>query len=185
MNNPYLAPGAPLSGQPSGDGTYQPRIWAWKGRIGRLRYLAYLFAISVINMVPVTVLMAILGASGALKDSMDAIAGISVLLYLPLLVFSFVLAKRRFNDTNRSGWLALLLWIPLVNFFVSLYLVFAAGTDGGNDYGPAPAPNGTAVKIFGCVFPAIFIVGVLAAVALPAYQSYVLKARGASVSQGL
>ena len=185
MNNPYMAPGATLSGLPSGEATYQPKVWAWKGRIGRLRYLAYLFAISIINMVPVTILMGLLGASGALKGSMDAIAGISVLLYLPLLVFSFVLAKRRFNDTNRSGWLALLLWIPLVNFFVSLYLIFAAGTDGANDYGPAPAPNSTIVKAVGFLFPVIFVVGVLAAVAIPAYHDYVQKARAASVSSGL
>lgn len=185
MNNPYSAPGATLSGSISDKETYEPKVWAWNGRIGRLRYMAYLFGISIVNMVPVMVLMGILGATGAMANNVEAMTGISVLLYLPLLVFSFVLAKRRFNDTNRSGWLSLLLWIPLVNFFVSLYLVFAAGTDGANDYGPAPSPNSTLVKVVGFIFPFIFVVGVLAAVAIPAYQGYVQKAQSRSTSTGL
>lgn len=185
MNNPYSAPGAALSDAPSGEGTYEPKVWAWKGRIGRLRYMAYLFGISIVNMVPVMVLMGILGATGMMRGNVEALSGLSVVLYLPLLVFSFVLAKRRFNDTNRSGWLSLLLWIPLVNFFVSLYLVFAAGTDGDNDYGPAPSPNSTIVKVVGFIFPFIFVVGVLAAVAIPAYQGYVQKAQSAAGSKGL
>ncbi|CAN7692486.1 DUF805 domain-containing protein [Pseudoduganella sp. LjRoot289] len=185
MNNPYSAPGAALSGAPAGDETYEPKVFAWKGRIGRLRYMAYLFGISLLNMVPVMVLMSVLGATGMMKGNVEAITGLSVLLYLPLLVFSFVLAKRRFNDTNRSGWLSLLLWIPLVNFFVSLYLVFAAGSEGANDYGPAPSPNSTIVKVVGFIFPFIFVVGVLAAIAVPAYQGYVQKARAASGSTGL
>lgn len=185
MNNPYSAPGATLSGAPSGDDTYEPKVWAWSGRIGRLRYMAYLFGISIVNMVPVMVLMGILGATGVMKGNVEAVGGLSIVLYLPLLVFSFVLAKRRFNDTNRSGWLSLLLWIPLVNFFVSLYLVFAAGSEGANDYGPAPSPNSTIVKVVGFIFPVIFVVGVLAAVAIPAYQAYTLKAQTAAASSGL
>ena len=184
MNNPYSAPGATLSGSSSGDETYEPKVWAWKGRIGRLRYMAYLFGISIVNMVPVMVLMGILGATGMMNGNVEAVTGLSVLLYLPLLVFSFVLAKRRFNDTNRSGWLSLLLWIPLLNFFVSLYLVFAAGTEGANDYGPAPSPNSTIVKVVGFIFPFIFVIGVLAAVAIPAYQAYSQKAQAAG-STGL
>ena len=107
--NPYSAPGAALSGTASGQDTYEPRLWAWRGRIGRLRYLAYLFIVSLVNMLPVTILMGVLGATGALTSSPEAVVAISTLLYLPLLVFSFVLAKRRFNDVNRSGWFSLLL----------------------------------------------------------------------------
>lgn len=183
--NPYSAPGAALSGQASGKDTYEPRLWAWSGRIGRLRYLAYLFIISLINMVPVTILMGILGAAGVLANNPEAIFGISTLLYLPLLVFSFVLAKRRFNDVNRSGWFSLLLWVPLLNFIVSLYLIFARGDDGGNDFGPPPAPNSTAIKVLGLVLPVLVVVfGILAAISIPAYQEYTERARATS-SQSL
>lgn len=186
--NPYSAPSADLSSPASGSDTYEPRLWAWRGRIGRLRYMAYLLAASLANMLPVTILMGVLGAAGILADNQDAIVAISTLLYLPLLVLSFVLAKRRFNDVNRSGWFSLLLWVPLVNFIVSLYLIFARGDEGDNDYGAAPSPNSLLVKIVGLVCPVLFlvaVVGVLAAVSIPAYQSYVQKAQARAASQGL
>lgn len=186
--NPYSAPSADLSSLAPGRDTYEPRLFAWRGRIGRLRYMAYLLAASLANMLPVTILMGVLGAAGILKDNQDAIVAISTLLYLPLLVLSFVLAKRRFNDVNRSGWFSLLLWVPLVNFIVSLYLICARGDDGDNDYGAAPSPNSLLVKIVGLVCPVLFlvaIIGVLAAVSIPAYQSYVQKAQARAASQGL
>jgi uncharacterized membrane protein YhaH (DUF805 family) len=186
--NPYLAPGAALSGPESGKDTYEPKLWAWRGRIGRLRYMAYLFIVSILNMVPVTILMGLLGAAGILSQNQDALVGLSALFYLPLLVFSFVLAKRRFNDVNRSGWFSLLLWVPLVNFIVSLYLIFARGDEGANDFGAAPSPNTTMIKVVGLVFPILFIVsiiGIMAAVTIPAYQSYKIKAQGGVSSQGL
>lgn len=186
--NPYSAPSADLSRLESSQDSYAPRLWAWRGRIGRLRYMAYLLAAALANMLPVTILMGVLGATGFLADKQDAIVAISTLLYLPLLVLSFVLAKRRLNDVNRSGWFSLLLWVPLVNFIVSLYLIFARGDEGDNDYGPAPSPNSLLINIFGLVCPVLVlaaIIGVLAAASIPAYESYVQKAQARSASQGL
>ena len=53
-------------------------------------------------------------------------------------VFCVTLAIRRFHDLDRCGFWALLLFIPLVNFIVSLYLLFARGTVGPNSYGEDP-----------------------------------------------
>ena len=187
-SNPYSAPGAVLSGMDTGKDSYEPKLWAWRGRIGRLRYMAYLFIVSILNMLPVTIVMGVLGAAGILADNPDAIVAISTLMYLPLLVFSFVLAKRRFNDVNRSGWFSLLLWIPLVNLIVSLYLLFARGDEGGNDFGAAPSANTLMVKIFGLVVPLLCIVtmiGIMAAFGVPAYQMYKERAAAAQASQGL
>jgi hypothetical protein len=75
--NPYLAPGAALSGLESGKDTYEPKLWAWRGRIGRLRYMAYLFIVSILNMVPVTILMGLLGAAGILSQNQDALVDVA------------------------------------------------------------------------------------------------------------
>ncbi|MES2262360.1 MAG: DUF805 domain-containing protein [Pseudomonadota bacterium] len=177
MNNPYSAPGAALSDVPSEAGTYQPRMFAWKGRIGRLRYLAYLCGITLLTMPLMGIVMALLMplvASGAKSPAL--VSGVTMLLYIPLIVLGFALARRRFNDVNRSGWLALLLIVPFVNVLTSLYLVFAAGSDGANDYGPPPSANTAWVKVGALVLPLIFITGILAAVAIPAYQTYQQKA---------
>jgi uncharacterized membrane protein YhaH (DUF805 family) len=36
---------------------------------------------------------------------------------------------RRLHDMDKSGWYLLLAFIPLVNFFVLLWLLFWPGTD--------------------------------------------------------
>lgn len=48
------------------------------------------------------------------------------------------LAIRRLHDLDHCGFWALLLFIPLVNFIVSLYLLLARGTVGPNPYGEDP-----------------------------------------------
>ena len=76
---------------------------------------------------------------------------------------------------NLSGWFSLLALIPLVG----LVWVFKGGTPGANRFGAPPPPNTLGVKIIACVFPLIFVIGILAAIALPAYQQYTVKARAA------
>jgi Tfp pilus assembly major pilin PilA len=42
-------------------------------------------------------------------------------------------------------------------------------------------PNTRAVKILAWVFPAFFVLGIVAAIALPAYQQYVMRAKAAQI----
>lgn len=180
-NNPYQAPAAVVDGKPTG-ATYEPRFWAWSGRLGRLRYLAYLTCISLLTMIAVGILGGVLGAMQVVRGNAGGIDMLTVglmILYIPMFVYSFALARRRFNDTGRSGWLCLLMLVPLVNVLVSLYLVFAPGTDGPNEYGLPPSKNSWLVIVGGIVLPLVFIVGVMAAVAIPAYQAYTAKAQAA------
>jgi uncharacterized membrane protein YhaH (DUF805 family) len=186
-NNPYQASAAVMDGEPAGGATYEPKFWALTGRIGRLRYLAYLFGISCLTMIAIGIagaVLAMLQLSRGSTEGFDMMTVVMVILYIPLVVYSFVLARRRFNDTGRSGWLCLLLLVPLVNALVSLYLVFAPGTDGPNEYGVPPSQNSWLVVAGGIVMPLVFIVGVMAAVAIPAYQSYVAKAQAARAGNG-
>ena len=64
--------------------------------------------------------------------------GLTALIHL---IPSFAVTVRRFHDCDKSGWLLLLLFIPLVNligFFVFLYYMLKAGTSGDNRFGSDP-----------------------------------------------
>jgi hypothetical protein len=63
-----------------------------------------------------------------------------VIVYLVLVVYGWSLYIRRWHDLGHSGWMSLLQLIPVVNFFVLLYLIFAKGDEGANQYG---LPNTT------------------------------------------
>lgn len=175
MSNPYAAPDAALNGATSdGDETYEPQVFSVDGRIGRLRFLAYTNALAFAVGI-------IFGVLEVAFHEMSSI--IKFLMYIPLLFISFVMAKRRLNDLNRGGGLSALLVIPLVNFIFWLYLAFAPGTPGPNEYGPKPAANSTLVVIGGLLLPFVFVLGILAAIALPAYQTYAMKAKAAAAHQ--
>ena len=141
-------------------------MWSATGRIGRLRYLAYgagaAIAVGVI--------------AGLLSTLMDpgTAATVTMLLYIPLIWFSAITGIKRSHDMNWTGWTVLLTLIPLV----ALVWVFKAGSPGSNDYGAPPPPNTTGVKILAFLMPAIAIIGILAAIAIPAYVEYQRRAGG-------
>jgi uncharacterized membrane protein YhaH (DUF805 family) len=181
VNNPYSAPNAALSEAAPDDQVYQPKIFALRGRIGRLRYLAYTFFLTLLCAGAIAILSAMLIPLLATRDSSGVLPAIMVgVLYVPMIAVTLILAKRRFNDLDRSGWLALLMLLPIINFFCGLYLIFGPGSPETNRYGAPPAKNGAALVIVGLVLPLVFGIGVVAAIAIPAYQSY--KARAAQVS---
>jgi uncharacterized membrane protein YhaH (DUF805 family) len=178
-SNPYLAPGAAMNQGPVG-ATYEPRMLAWRGRIGRLRYMAYQLAIYLLTMVGAGIFFAFAAGAGMLGKGPESVSTIMlymVVLYLPLIVLNVALSKRRFNDLNRSGWMLLLMIVPLVNVFVWLYLVCAQGSEGANDYGLPPGPDSLLIKIGGWLMPVLFILSIAASIAIPAYQGYLKAAR--------
>jgi uncharacterized membrane protein YhaH (DUF805 family) len=92
---------------------------------------------------------------------------IYVIANIAALIIAVMWGKRRMNDLNRSGWWMLLLFVPLVNLIFMIYPLAFGGTDGSNNYGPAPVKNTIGVIILGSVIPVIFILGIVAAVAVP------------------
>ena len=168
--NPYSAPDADLGG--SSNETYSPKFLAINGRIGRLRYLAYSIGITFLFML----IMIPLVGSSVLMGDMSGASSLSVILYIALnvvaLVVSVIYARRRLNDLNRSGWWFLLFIVPIVNLLFWIYLVFFPGTEGSNNFGPAPGPNSLGVQILGWSLPVLFVLGILAAITLPAMQGY-------------
>jgi uncharacterized membrane protein YhaH (DUF805 family) len=165
-SNRYAAPRAAVS-DIEGTQEYQEiRMWSASGRLGRLRYLAYATGAYLVAV-------AIAGALAAvLSESLGAI--MVVVVYLATLVFSVLVSIKRSHDMDWSGWTVLLTLIP----FVGLIWLFKRGTEGTNSYGAPPPPNTTGVKILGFLFPILAVVGILAAIAIPAYAEYTRRAAG-------
>lgn len=181
-NNPYEAPEAVLFSEDQYDASYEPTVFSWHGRIGRLRYLAYSWGVMALvggvggGASALLIPLLVKGGMGSL-GGMSMVIALGLLVYLPIVVAAFAFAKRRLNDVDQSGWLGLLLLLPFVNILFGLYLTFAPGSPRGNRYGPRPEGNSTGVVVASVIFlvlPVAFI-GIAAAVALPAYQSYLLK----------
>lgn len=190
QSSPYAAPEASLG--TNNDEKYQPKVLTFKGRIGRLRYLAYSFGTSMAFMLAfmlVSVVAAMLASMfGGMLDqtSGQILLGIVIAIYyIGLIVISVMFMKRRLNDLDKSGWWSLLMIIPFLNLLFALYLIFAPGSEGVNRFGPAPVENPSGIKIFALVLPIFLaIVGILAAIAIPAYQDYVERAQGMQMEQG-
>ena len=169
--NPYMTPDASLDIEQ--DELYQPSIFSFNGRIGRLRYLAYGVGTSLILML---VMMPIMGGTmfaGGMVGGEAAIGGMAliamIMFYVSTLVFSVMFGKRRLNDLNRSGWWFLLFIVPIANFFMAIYVIFFPGAESSNNFGPAPVANTLGVKILAWMLPAIFVAGIVAAIAIPAF----------------
>ncbi len=169
--NPYRAPsGVTDVPQESGDVS----LFSWHGRLGRARLIAYGMGANLVSVLPAAMIGGGLVAAGL----ETAGAAVIFLGYAAALVFAVVLTVRRCHDLGWSGWLSLLLLLPLVNLL--FYLL--PGSAGANRYGPKPPPNTTVVLVIAVLFPLVFIGGIMAAVALPAYNEYIDNANMAKVN---
>jgi uncharacterized membrane protein YhaH (DUF805 family) len=132
------------------------------------------------------VLSSVVGAS--------SIVVVSAIYNLAVLIPSLAVFFRRLHDTGRSGWWWLIGLIPVVGWIVILIFMVQDSQPGGNEYGPNPkdgsgaAEGGTAgakaasggipkVALFAIAgVVGVFLVGMIAAIALPAYQDYQKRA---------
>lgn len=177
-NSPYATPNAELGVASEVNEFNDAGVFSLSGRIGRLRYLAYFFSIYIF----IAFIAGVFGAGfGFSSDDSELAGGVFLIFlvigYIAFFFYTFVFSRRRLNDLGWSGWWNLLFIVPLVNLILSLILIFKAGEQGANQYGnPAPA-NTLGIKIMAFLFPGIAIVGILAAIAIPAYQDYVTRAQ--------
>lgn len=178
-NAVYASPSADL-GQVQEE-HHDKGFFSFSGRIGRLRYLAYGVALLLIpGFIAVQLALAIgvenLGFGETGFSFAPALVPL-ILLYLAIVMYGFVFAVRRLNDIGWTGWLSIILIIPYVGALFSLLLMLIPGSDGANKYGSPAGPNTLGVKLLALFLPAIAIIGIIAAIALPAYQDYVERAQ--------
>lgn len=169
-NNPFAAPQAAVSdSEDFADTTFKLNFFSASGRIGRVRFLAYSMGIGLL-------IMLVGGVLAAITTPM-----LLIVAYVALIYMNIMLTIKRSHDFNVSGWLSLLILVPMIN----LIFLFIPGTDGPNRFGRKTAPNGsTGVVVVVVLFVGIAVIGILAAIAIPAYQGYVQRAHAAqSASQ--
>jgi len=164
--NPYAAPRAEVGDVEVAQEYQEIQMWSASGRIGRLRYLAYSTGAFLL-------VGAFAGLAGAILDQSFA-AILAIVVYIAALVFSVIAGIQRSHDMDWSGWTLLLNFIPLVGFI----WIFKPGSAGANKYGAPPPPNPLGVKILGLLLPVLFVIGMLAAIAIPAYVDYQKRAAG-------
>ncbi len=164
-NSPYTPPTATVADAATEFGDIS--IFTTNGRLGRMRYIAYAFALALLGQL----LIGLMGGMGAVMQSETggtlSVIGIAV-VYIAVIVVSIMLAVQRLHDLDKTGWLYLLMLVPILNLIFGLYMLFAPGTDGSNRYGNPPPPNTLGVKIAAWLLIIIFVGSIVAAIAIPA-----------------
>ena len=136
------------------------RIFSVSGRIGRARYITYSMGLFLLIGVIGGILGALIGEAA------------SLLTGLAVIVMSFMLTIQRCHDFNTTGWLSLLGLVPIAN----LIFWFIPGTDGPNRFGKPTPPNSLLTLVLMWAVP-LLIVLLLAAIIIPAYQTYQTRAK--------
>lgn len=133
-------------------------LFSYNGRVSRSKYwLGFflsmvLFFCSMIMMVFIIALGAYIyslipgNATRIIDTEFSTLQSNVELIMRPiadifLIVWAYVLfclSIKRFHDVDTTGWISIILIIPLVNFFTFIILGFIKGTDGDNQYGPDP-----------------------------------------------
>ena len=182
MNNPYQSPRSSIA--PTAPTQFgEINMLSAQGRLGRVRYIGYSVGIGFL----VNVIAAIVGGlAAALEGGGDAVGWLTgvviIMLTVAVLAISILLAIQRLHDFDASGWWSMLIVIPLANLVLYLVLLIMPGGQGRNRFGNPPPPNTTGVILLAVLVPLIAVIGIIAAIAIPAYQDYAARAREAAPS---
>lgn len=166
MTSSYAVPDTPIL-EPTNAETYEPSVFSLSGRLGRIRYVMYGLLVSLSGGLALGIAI---GVSGFNVKSMNELKGstaLVVLVYGLVVLGSLILVRRRLHDLNKSGWHCALLIVPFVNVVMGFWLTFGRGSDGRNQFGPAPSPNSRALVTGAWVLGLLWVGLVVAAVALP------------------
>lgn len=114
--------------------------FSFDGRIRRIEYFlsgivgGIVFGIAWTLGIGTLILGAGMGSAGG--SILGILIGIAALV--ASMWFSLAQGVKRLHDLNKSGWWILLCCIPFVGWIFALYMLFADGTVGPNQYGEDP-----------------------------------------------
>ena len=170
--NPYQSPRSSIApAAPTQFG--EINLLSAQGRLGRVRYIGYSVGIGLL----VNVIALLMGGLASFLDrDGDAISGligvVIIILGVAALAISILLMIQRLHDFDASGWWTVLTVVPLANVALYLVLLIMPGAQGPNRFGKPPPPNTTGVILLASILPLIFVIGIVAALAIPAYQQF-------------
>jgi uncharacterized membrane protein YhaH (DUF805 family) len=174
--NPYAPPRAPVADVNRSPVNYQSvKFFSSEGRVGRLRYIAHTLVGYLVFAIAAFGMGMLFGALG-LASWAGAAAFVAM---VPYLIFVLMKTIQRSHDMDYSGWTALLAFIPLIG----LIWIFKGGSASRNSYGEPPPPNGRSATVIVITLVAVVVIGILAAIALPAYQQYTVRAKAAQIGK--
>ncbi len=121
----------PKTASPKKEETLMERFFSADGRLNRKPYIIRLL---ILNLVALCI--EVFG----ILTGVDAAAGgfIKFVQFILVTVPGIMLMIRRLHDLNRTGWLWLLCFIPLINLALIVYVLAFKGTTGPNRFGPDP-----------------------------------------------
>lgn len=167
--SPYSAPQSQVADAYAEVGELNP--FGVAGRIGRLRYIAWSFVL-MLAMLPVYGI-----AVGVTLGISEALGGVLIFaVVVAAMVFSVMIGVQRLHDIGWSGWLWLLLLVPLVGTVFAILMLVMPGTQGQNNYGPPPPANSTAVLVLAWLMLGLIVLSILAAIAVPVMVGFALAA---------
>ena len=105
--------------------------FSFDGRIRRIEY----FLSGIVGGIVFSIAW-VLGIGSAGGSVFGLLIGLAALV--ASMWFSLAQGVKRLHDLDKSGWLILLMFVPIVNALFGLYMLFADGTVGPNQYGEDP-----------------------------------------------
>jgi len=150
---PYSPPRADIDPQAGQVG--ELKINSFRGRIGRMRYLAWSLALLFIFVA----LMAGISAITLVSETLGSILLAGAVI--GMLVVSAQIGVQRLHDMGWSGWLWLLNVVPIISSVFWIVMLVVPGPAGSNRYGPPPPPNSLGVNLVAGIFLILLIGGLL------------------------
>lgn len=168
-NNPYAAPESTDAPQMSVN-EHADSLFTHQGRIGRMRYFVYSSVVSLAIFAALAVAALVLFLVGGLLSliglPVEVLSGIGILIGVVLYIVAIVqivrwVALRRLHDLGLSGWMLLLMLVPLVNFIFGLYMIFAPSKQEENQWGTPPGENPQWVKVLFWIFIGLTVLSIV------------------------
>lgn len=137
----------------------------FSGRFGRLSYIAWTTLLSISSIIlDIYLSFELFNIKISENEAPAPPSLLAAFLLFVLFIFTlytfFIFTIRRLHDLNRSGWLCILLIVPVVQIFFFCYLLLFNGSRQSNTYGePRTTPIWEKViALFSIIFIPLLIV---------------------------